>query len=143
MLWFTVLLAVCQVCRQIWCKLLYLCTLYILHVQMVLWANVCILCTLVSPVNHTTLVCHFYYTCHTTGPLQIQFVSGATMHVIFQYSETDNFCLCPVYPCQCFNDVLQGNEISIMWVKNVRDSISLNHINTLVPFSLKQLSLWA
>lgn len=76
---------------------------------------------------------HIGYPYHATGPLQIQFLSGATRHIISQYSETENFLLHPMYPCQCFNDVLEDREVSIMWVKNVPDSVSLNHIIPLVP----------
>ena len=38
-----------------------------------------------------------------------------------------------MYPCQCLSDILQDREVSIMWVKNVPDSVSLNHIIPLVP----------
>ena len=38
-----------------------------------------------------------------------------------------------MYPCQYLSDVLEDSEVSIMWVKNVAESVSLNHIIPLVP----------
>ena len=74
------------------------------------------------------------YSYLTTGPLQIQFVSGATLFAISQYAEEGTYsevCQYPVYPCQCNNEVT--DTISLMWVKVDSSSTSLNHIIPLVP----------
>ena len=62
---------------------------------------------------------------HTTGPLEIQFVSGATRHTVVQYSMTDQICLYPMHPCECIEPM---DEISLMWVKNVPSSMIISFL---------------
>ena len=76
---------------------------------------------------------------YTLGPLQIQFLSGATRHPICQhfqlYQEISEYSL---LPCLCDSDeAQQDDELHIMWLTmdtdDTTESHILNHIISLVP----------
>ena len=76
---------------------------------------------------------------YALGPLQIQFLSGATRHPICQhfqlYQEMSKYSL---LPCLCDSDeAQQDDELHIMWLTmdtdDTTESHILNHIISLVP----------
>ena len=70
----------------------------------------------------------------TTGPLQLQFLSGTLKRPIFPHYELyQDIAEYPFYPCSCI-DLNEDSraEIHIMWVAMEEDG-NLNHIIPLLP----------